>query len=54
MKYHNLAELKELIAARLTVEEIMDVLVWDIYDLVDALEEIIEEEADAFEEAIKD
>ena len=35
-------ELKELIAARLSLEEIMDVLGWSTYDLVEYLEEEIE------------
>ena len=54
MMYHNLTELKDLIATTLTVEQIMDILGWDIYDLVDALEEEIEELGEDFEDAIKE
>ncbi len=46
-------ELKELISARLSLEEIMDILGWGIYDLVDVLEEYIVECQDEFEDAVE-
>ncbi len=51
--YNNLEELKELIAAKLSVEEILDILGWDNYDLVDALEDYIEEFQEEFQEAVE-
>ena len=52
--YHDLVELKELIATTLTVEQIMDILGWDIYDLVDALEDEIKAQDEEFEAAIRE
>ena len=51
--YHNKEELKQLVAAKLTVEEILDILEWDIYNLVDALEEQRMEQAEDFEDEVK-
>ena len=44
-------ELKELIAAKLTVDEILDILGWDTPELVDALEDYIHEFEVEFKEA---
>ena len=46
-------ELKELIAAKLSVEEIMDILGWTNIELVEALEDHIMEFEDDFKEAIE-
>ncbi len=50
----NLEQLKLLIAARLDVTDILDILGWDTNDLVEALDEIglIEENSEAFEDAV--
>ncbi len=53
MVYHNNNELKDLIAAKLSVEEIMDILGWEMADLVEALAEDIEIFAEDFEEAVR-
>lgn len=50
--YHNNNELKDLIAAKLTVEQILDILGWEMADLVEALSEEIEIYQDDFEEAV--
>lgn len=49
----NLPELKDLIAARLSVEEIFDILGWNMFDFVEAIESYIEDEHEAFEEACR-
>ncbi len=54
LMYHNISELKELIASTLSIEQIMDILDFDVYDLIDALEAEIEERGEEFEDAIKD
>lgn len=36
-------DLKDLIASRLDVQEFLDLLGWDMFDLVDSLEEVINE-----------
>jgi glutamine phosphoribosylpyrophosphate amidotransferase len=46
-------ELKELIAARLSVEEMLDILGWDMYDLVEALHDEIEENKEEFLSAVE-
>lgn len=46
-------DLKELIAAKLSVEEILDLLGWTSVELVDALEPYIEEYEAEFKDAIK-
>lgn len=46
-------ELKDLIAARLSVEELLDILGWDMYDLVEALHNEIEDNQEAFMEAVE-
>lgn len=45
-------ELKELISAQLSIEEIMDILGWENYDLVDALESYINEYEQEFKDAV--
>lgn len=50
---HTVEELKQLIAAKLTLEEIMDILGWDIGDLLETLEDEIEMLQEEFEEAIR-
>lgn len=52
MGYHNQNELKDLVAARLTVEEIMDILGWEMMDLVEALSDEIDLYSEEFEEAV--
>lgn len=49
----NIPEVLDLIAARLTVEEILDTLGWSTFDLVHALQEHIEENLEEFEEACR-
>ncbi len=46
-------ELKELIAAELSVEEIMDILGWETPELVDALEDYIKENEEEFKRAVR-
>ncbi len=46
-------ELKELIAAELSVEEIMDILGWETPELVDALEDYIKQFEDEFKQAVR-
>lgn len=48
----SLEELKELISAKLTPDEILDILGWETYELVDALEEYIKEYEAEFQNAI--
>jgi len=52
--YHTLEELKILIAAKLSIEDIMDILGWEIPELLNAIEDDIDLYAEEFEEAIKD
>ena len=49
MKYHNLEELKDKIAKEWGVEELLDALGMDMFDLVESLSESIEENADKLE-----
>ena len=51
--YHNLEELKEMIVAKLTIDEIMDVLGWEMKDLVEALSDDIDLYSEDFEIAIQ-
>ena len=51
--YNNLEELKQLIAAKLSIEEIMDILGWTSVELVDALEDYIDEKQQEFERAVE-
>jgi transcription initiation factor IIE alpha subunit len=51
--YHNLEELKEMVAAKLSTEQILDILGWEMSDLVEHLKEDINENAEAFEDAVK-
>ena len=53
LNYSTKEELKELIAAKLSVEEILDILGWTNIELVDALEEHIMEMEDDFKDAIE-
>lgn len=46
--------LKELVAARLSLEEIMDILGWGNVDLVEFLEDYIQEYAPEFIEAVSE
>jgi hypothetical protein len=48
----SLETLKELVAAKLSPDEIMDVLGWTTYELVDALEDAIREAHEDFEDAL--
>lgn len=50
--YNNRDELKALIASKLSIEEILDILGWTNIELVDAIEEVIMEQADDFQEAV--
>jgi predicted transcriptional regulator len=49
----NLEELKELVAAELSLEEIMDILGWTNIDLVEALEEQINDSFQNFAKAVQ-
>ena len=51
MGYHNNEELKALIAAKLSIEEILDILGWEMTDLVEHLSDEIDLYADHFEAA---
>lgn len=44
-------ELLDLIAAKLSLEEILDILGWTNYELVEALQDYVEEFEDEFREA---
>lgn len=46
-------ELKDLIAAELSVEEILDILGWETVELVDALEDHIKEAEEEFKRAVR-
>ena len=46
-------ELKDLIAAELSMEEIMDILGWETPELVEALEEYIKEQETEFRKAVR-
>lgn len=50
---NNVQELKELIARKLTVDEFLDILGYDLHDLVDVFEDQIEECSDEFTEACR-
>lgn len=45
-------ELKDLIAAQLSIEEILDILGWENIELVEALEEYITEKEQEFKDAL--
>lgn len=45
-------DLKALIAAQLSIEEILDILGWEEFDLVDALEDYINEKEAEFRDAL--
>jgi hypothetical protein len=49
---YSLETLKELIAAKLSPEEILDCLGWTTYELVDALSEYIQEYQEEFESVL--
>lgn len=51
MLLHNKEELLQLVATKLSIEEILDLLDWDIYNLVNKLEEEIMENAEEFQDA---
>lgn len=50
--YNNKEELLQLVATKLSIEEILDLLDWDIYNLVNKLEEEIMEQCEEFEDAV--
>lgn len=50
--HNNFDELKDLIAAELSLEEIMDILGWETRELVDAIQEYIREHEDDFKDAV--
>lgn len=50
MNYNRREQLKELIAKRLDVHEFLDIIGWDMFDLV---EEINEDVFDRFEEELE-
>ena len=54
MGYHNQEELKALIAAKLSIEEILDILGWEMTDLVESLSDEIDLYAEEFEDAVAD
>lgn len=49
----NFPEIKNMIAARLTVEEIFDILEWDMHDFVEVISDYIEERQEDFEDACR-
>jgi hypothetical protein len=53
MMHATFEELKELIAAELSVEEILDILGWENTELVDALEDYIKEYEQEFKDAVR-
>lgn len=50
---HTIEELKELIAAKLSLEEILDILGWNIQDLLEAIEDEIVVLQEEFEKAVR-
>jgi hypothetical protein len=54
MNYHNLAELKELLAARYTVVEICEILGLSTHMLVELLSSTIEENQDSLEDLVRE
>ena len=54
MNYHNLEELKELLAATYTVNELCEILGLSTYQLVDLLTPLILEQQDSLEELFLD
>jgi hypothetical protein len=54
MNYHNLEELKKLLAAKFSPEELCELLGLSTYALVECLSEYIEEHQDMLEEAVFD
>lgn len=48
----DIEELKQLVAAKLDADEILDLLGWTTYDLVEVLQEHIEAEFLVFQEAV--
>lgn len=51
--HNNFSELKDLIAAELSVEEIMDLLGWEMPELVEALSEHIRDQEAEFRDAVR-
>ncbi len=45
---HNTEELIELIAAELTLDEVMDVLGWDLHELLWNITDVVKDNADEF------
>lgn len=50
---YSLETLKELVAAKLSPDEILDCLGWTTYELVDALSEYIDEYREEFEASLE-
>lgn len=51
--YYNHEELKEMIAAKFTIDEIMDILGWEMKDFVEAISDDIDLYAEEFEIALQ-
>jgi len=49
---HTLDELKRLIAAKLEVDEVLDILGFDLPELLDVLEDYVADSHEDFEEAL--
>lgn len=47
--YHDLNELKEKIAKEWSVEQLLDALGWDMFDLVEAIKDQIDENKEELE-----
>ena len=54
MRTDELQDLKERIAKQLDVTQFLDLLGYTMFDLVEELEDVINENADVFEEALND
>lgn len=52
--YFNQEELEQMIAAKLSPDQIMDILGWEMIDLVIALSENIQEYSEEFEKAVNE
>jgi hypothetical protein len=51
--YHNTEELMDLVIARMTPDELLQALCWDMSDLVHSLKDEIEEQAEEIERACR-
>ncbi len=52
--YYNQEELKQMIVAKLSIDQILDILGWEISDLVEALSDEIDLYQEDFEMAVND